>query len=90
MSTCATCKHWKDSKNRYNNQILPQENPATMEEWKSQEEEDLWFPYKVKYCLHPKVLFYQRPAKDGLAVFDGSEYCAYIATGEDFGCNNHE
>jgi hypothetical protein len=40
----------------------------------------------VRRCTSPDVLFYQRPARNGAAIFDGSEYRASLFTGEDFGC----
>lgn len=87
---CKSCKWWQTAKNRYNGCIDPDVSPITGDDWKTDEEKDMFFPHEVRYCEHPKVLFYQRPASDGVAVFDGSEYCAYIATGENYGCVNHE
>lgn len=83
---CSECVYWQVGENRYNQAI----NPVTGDDWTSEEERKMWFPYDVRYCRHPKVLFYQRPAKDGAAVFDGSEYSAYLVTGRDFGCVNGE
>ena len=87
---CLGCRWWQADENRYNCAIDPQENPATYEPWESEEERRKLFPYEVRYCKHPKVLFYERPAADGAAVFDGSEYMAYLATGPEFGCVNGE
>jgi len=87
---CSSCVYWQRDENRYNRAIDPEENPATGDEWASEEERKMWFPFEVRYCKHPKLLFYQRPAKDGAAVFDGSDYMAYLATGGDFGCVNGE
>lgn len=44
----------------------------------------------VRHCIQPLMLFYERPAINGLAVFDGSEYMAGLVTGEEFGCVNFE
>lgn len=87
---CSSCVHWQEDENRYNNAISPDYNPVTLDEWSSEEERLAWFPYEVRYCKHPKVLFYQRPEKDGAAVFDGSDYMAYLATGPNYGCVNGE
>lgn len=87
---CSGCVFWQHDENRYNNAIAPEYNPATGDDWASEEERLTWFPYEVRYCKHPKVLFYQRPDVDGAAVFDGSDYLAYLATGPDFGCVNGE
>ena len=43
-----------------------------------------------KFCLCPKRVFYERPALDGCAVVDGSEYMAELITGPMFGCVNFE
>ena len=87
---CSSCVHWQRDENRYNRAIDPEENPATGDDWVSEEERKMRFPFEVRYCKNPKLLFYQRPAKDGAAVFDGSDYMAYLATGGDFGCVNGE
>lgn len=87
---CMDCLHWQKDENRYNRAIDPEYNPVTGDEWASEEEKRQFFPDTVRYCKHPKVLFYQRPESNGAAVFDGSEYVAYLATGEDFGCVNFE
>ncbi len=90
IKKCSTCKYWKHEKNRYNSVLYPSYHPITFEEWKSKEELLELFPDNVRYCTNPKVLFYKRPASDGVAVFDGSAYDAYLTTGRDFGCVNHE
>lgn len=46
--------------------------------------------FSVAQCTSPHVRFYERPARDGVALFDGSQYFAQIITGEDYGCIKHE
>jgi hypothetical protein len=60
--------------------------------------EDIKFDRDVNYknigeahvhkCWHPKLVFYERPAKDGACVVDGSQYVASLLTGPLFGCVN--
>ena len=90
VNNCKDCHHWQKDENRYNRAIDPEYNPVTGDEWASDEEKRQFFPDTVRYCKHPKVVFYQRPDSNGVAVFDGSEYMAYLATGQDYGCVNFE
>ena len=90
MNNCKNCQYWQTDETRYNDAIDPDYNPATLSDWASNEEKQQFFPYEVRYCKHPKVLFYQRPESNGAAVFDGSEYSAYLTTGPDYGCVNFE
>ena len=46
--------------------------------------------YTLRYCQHPKILFYQRPEINGATVMDGSEFKACLVTAPDFGCVLHE
>ena len=86
---CSSCVYWQRDENRYNRAIDSDENPATLEPWESEDERKAWFPFEVRYCKHPKLLFYQRPERNGASVFDGSDYLAYLATGPEYGCVNH-
>ena len=92
MPTCKTCLFWKmQRKEGYSHAewaifpedpityAIPETLGAVRERW----------GYLVAYCTHPKVLFYQRPTRDGAAVYDGSQYDASLITGEDFGCRLH-
>ncbi len=87
MGKCNTCRWWLNVENRHLDEVDPDTNPITFERFKNAEEKNKFYPHDVRYCTHPKVLFYQRPSADGVAIFDGSEY---LATGQDFGCTNHE
>lgn len=85
---CEECRYWKTDRNRYNGVVDPKRNPATLKPWRNQEEKRQWLPYQVRYCKSPKAQFYQRPHKDGISVFDGSEYLGYLAAGPEYGCVN--
>ncbi len=89
MNVCKTCVYWKTDDNRYNDAVSPRD-PVTMEQERDEAKIAATWGHVVRYCTHPKILFYQRPSKDGAAVFDGSDYMAYLATGESFGCLLHE
>jgi hypothetical protein len=88
MNNCKTCKHWQLKENRYNDIVFPYD-PETHEKL-SDDETVIRFGYRVRYCTHPKVLFYERPDINGAAVCDGSEYMAELLTAEEFGCVLHE
>ena len=90
MKKCNTCRWWLHVENRYISEVDPDVNPITLKRFKTLEEKKKCYVHEVRYCTHPKVLFYRRPSADGRAVFDGSMYQAFIATGQDFGCINHE
>lgn len=48
-------------------------------------------PFAVRRCMHPKLLFCERPVEDdGFCVADGSIYRAALYTAERFGCVLHE
>ncbi len=87
MNTCKMCRYWllKDAISR-NNLIFPLD-PVTFEREETEEATAAKWGHRVRYCKHPRLLFYQRPDRDAFAVCDGSEYMAYLITGEDFGCN---
>ena len=38
MNNCKNCHHWQKDENRYNRAIDPEYNPATGDEWASEEE----------------------------------------------------
>jgi hypothetical protein len=87
---CLTCKWWQlDEDSRYSRVIFPPD-PATYEQEEDEEKNATKWGHRVRQCKHPKVLFYQRPERDGAAVCDGSEYRAELLTAENFGCVLHE
>lgn len=92
MSTCKTCKHWvfADPDGLYAaNELARPSKPGNFEHV-TEEEAVALCGHAVRQCTHPKIVFWERPAVDGAAVLDGSEYCALLITGEGFGCNLHE
>lgn len=82
---CMNCRYWKISDHEYSNIVFPY-HPGTFDQVMSEHEEVQVFGYRVRYCTHSKVLFYQRPEIDGACVVDGSEYNAALITSERFGC----
>lgn len=90
MDHCETCRHWLITEDdRYSTVLFPH-HPGSFRPMKTEAEVVAVFGHLVRRCRHPKVLFYQRPDRDGAAVFDGSEYAADLLTGERFGCVLHE
>lgn len=91
MKQCGTCRHWliRDEEDRENRVIFPY-HPVTYEQPEDEAEAAKLYGHRARVCHSPKVLFYQRPAIDGAAVMDGSEYRASLITGEQFGCVLHE
>lgn len=85
---CKTCKWWSVKEDdQYDELIRPLDddyNPFT------DEQIHLLYGHLVKRCHHPKLLFYERPVKDGFAVCDGSKYRGTLITSEEFGCILHE
>lgn len=88
MSTCKSCKHWT-IKSDVSRIVFPP-HPVTFKHPADEAQVVQTYGYRVRYCLHPKILFYQRPERDGAAVVDGSQYHAALLTAEDFGCVLHE
>lgn len=92
MNTCKNCLHWtlKDEHEaRYDRVIFPPD-PETYEAEETEEANTKKWGHRVRYCKHPRLLFYQRPDRNAAAVCDGSNYRAELLTGEDFGCVMHE
>ena len=92
MNLCKTCVFWKFSaEDEYEpgDQVARPRHPVTFEP-QSEEQTNTDHGYVVRYCKHPKILFYERPEIDGAAVVDGSEYHAALLTAEAFGCVLHE
>lgn len=87
--TCATCRFWRIEGGRPNDiasavaDELAVRDPVTHELIEPQ-------PFEVRPCRAPLVRFYERPARNGAAIVDGSEYFAALVTGPDFGCIAHE
>jgi len=93
METCKTCQFWRFARaqedwNAGEYGIFPCD-PVTYEPAATLEAVRARWGYLVAYCVHPKLLFYQRPAQDAAAVYDGSGYDGTLITGEDFGCRLH-
>lgn len=93
MKTCQTCRWWRlvqgdDESYRIRNLVVGN-HPTTHEVFSESQAVQL-HGYRVRQCLAPKLLFYQRPSRNGLAMLDGSGYFAALVTGEDFGCVLHE
>lgn len=88
MNNCKTCKWWGNKYDRYMDICFPC-NPVT---FKAQSEEEIvkMYGYMVRTCSSPKIVFYERPCRDGATVCDGSEYTASLKTAEYFGCVQHE
>lgn len=83
MNKCKDCKWWGvvDRKQEISGHfdIVAPYDPDTYK--------PMDLPFKVQYCLCPKVLFCERPLEsDGACVADGSGYMAALLTAEDFGC----
>lgn len=90
MNTCSTCRHWQFDSTRYNTIVMPYKPNDSWEQCETEEEAVAQRGYRVRYCKAPGVVFYQQPAVNGAALCDGSEYKAYLITGEQFGCVLHE
>lgn len=89
MNTCKTCNYWVQHEDRYHSICFPRKPGSAWEQCDDEAEVVAIFGHRVRVCEHPKVLFYQRPERDGAAVCDGSEYAAELLTAEDFGCVLH-
>ena len=90
MNCCATCRYWQEDEERRYHSVINPPDPVTYEQCKTEEEIAAKWGHRVRYCAHPKILFYQRPEIDAAAVVDGSEYDASLLTAEQFGCVLHE
>ena len=100
MNNCKTCKFWQPPSEEemgggeYESVLFPEE----LDYWdgpdKSNKDREVraveLTGFAVRFCKHPKMYFYRRPLRDGVAVVDGSEWSASMLTGEDFGCVLHE
>jgi len=87
--TCNSCKFWSlKEDSRYNEVIFPYD-PVTYKQEEDEEKNAIKWGAKLRYCVNPKILFYQRPEKDGAAICDGSQYYGCLITGEEFGCVLH-
>lgn len=83
MNTCKTCLHWTVTK-PYEDGWQYLISPIDIDTC-----EPMQFPFEVRRCRAPKLLFCERPIEpDGAAVADGSTYMAALITGPDFGCTN--
>lgn len=92
MNCCRDCRYWtpitEDSYGSGMHRVVFP--PKDGEEWWDVDTSEVSVRARglhlVRRCEHPRIVFYQRPAPDGAAVFDGSEYKAALATAEGFGC----
>lgn len=90
MRTCKDCKHWKKGEDYdEGDKVARPYHPVTFDP-QTEEKTVETYGYAVRYCEHPKILFYERPEIDGAAVVDGSDYFAALLTAESFGCILHE
>ena len=79
---CKTCRWW----------VIDREHRIPFHLWPRDENYEAVMPsWETRVCTSPKLEFYAAPGTpSGAVVFDGSQYMAELATGEDFGCVNHE
>ena len=83
MKTCKTCKWWQKDERSGVMKITDPVDPDTYE--------PMDMPWEVRFCLCPRVRFFERPVgRNEAAVVDGSEYWARLCTGPEFGCVLHE
>lgn len=95
MNTCKTCRWWVTPDEGSRAGIVMREIGEAFDLFGPHAEWDTEPPHEiaaqtVRRCASPKLLFYEVPEKSGAAVCDGSQYWGCLATGEDFGCVNHE
>lgn len=93
MNTCATCNFWRLPGNRCDwraQDLIFPPHPVTGICATDETANAAVWGHRVRLCTAPGVLFYQRPAADGAAMVDGSEYQACLITGEQFGCTLHQ
>ena len=94
-SSCSACRWWQlDESDSYHDIVSPYD-PVTYDQIDPTEEGGEAkiaekFGHAVRRCRCPGITFYQRPARDGATVCDGSEYKADLITGPDFGCTLFE
>lgn len=91
---CKNCKHWllpTKEDDYWGSQHItkPYDEENDFEPMTEEKQREL-FGFNVRYCRSPKIIRFERPAKDGATVVDGSEYMANFITGEDFGCIHFE
>jgi hypothetical protein len=95
MKTCRSCRWWKEYDNDDENSSIGVRNvtvgnhPVTYDVLSESQAAQL-HGYLVRQCVNPKLLFYERPSRNALAILDGSQYFAALVTGEDFGCVSHD
>ena len=84
---CKNCEYWKAAKDapyRWNHSY---NSGSVCKPHDFDTGKPMKFPFDVKICTHPKLLFCERPLEpDGFSVVDGSEYFAALVTAEEFGC----
>ena len=91
MDTCKNCQYWLfPSEEEFGSHPIIQPYDDVHDELVETEEMGIKYRgFRVRYCKHPKVVFYQTPDRDGAVVVDGSQYKAALITAEDFGCILH-
>ena len=87
---CESCKHWAPSEVEETDSVLNPIDWSKYMDGANEIEARIPQPHEVGYCMNPRLLFFERPAKDGAALFDGSEYHARLVTGPEWGCVQHE
>lgn len=92
--TCRTCKHWYvDTTDSYAENVIYQvKDGLDCSDTRDLNEDEITrkLGHAVKHCNNPKLLFFDRPESDGMAVIDGDYYHASLLTAEGFGCSLHE
>lgn len=95
--TCATCRFWVRDVAPWPEEVYfpPLGDAAAADgDWAACDTDEASIVarglHRVRRCAHPKIVFYQRPARDGAALLDGSQYRASFVTAEGYGCLLHE
>jgi len=89
MNRCKTCKHWvlqEDGEPCAGDDIISPPDPDSYDREEGEEAIAARWGHNVRFCRHPKLLYYQRPDKNGMTVVDDEECFAALLTSEDFGC----
>ena len=83
--TCRSCKWWSEPEDQLGEEhsVLHPLDPDTFE--------PMVFPFEVRICKCPRILFGEHPVESGGAcVIDGSGYMAKLLTAENFSCSLHK
>ena len=86
MKRCKTCRHWVEPGRDEDYHVWEVCNPCDPDTF-----ERIKPAYTLRMCASPKVVKFETPPESTwVALVDGSGYYTGMATGEDFGCVNHE